>query len=400
MFIYTVFQFFLMVTISGCIVEEDTTVKPSSSSEAVKQKESSKQVVGSAQPDIRAVKVEVSLFESVQLNPILAKLAHQKGKDNSPGKVCRWSRVTNTMKQTPVTVFPEPCADLVQSAWHPEQVGISLVSQGKNLYEVSGAEASPLSGVPGRPFDLGINAAGTMLVRTVQADLTTEVKNGARGVALDNEFIRGGSQETASVYRSYQYRDASWQLISQQASDPGTAPERSEIWAAIGPTSTDLHPGVHEIDYSSPTEEILAELKTTFPEATDESSEWVVGTYRDIEYAWQLAAGDKITPSLPIVVKNESGQWARIPGLKYKTPTGITMQFRDNYLMVTRMGTRPYVVDLTTKKIVYKSVNTTGVIFWPRLPGTKNGKIEGKDGVTKSVPASAEAPEPHPTTSK
>jgi hypothetical protein len=364
------FQLWLALSLSGCIVEDEVIepeVLPPEQAVTAQAIETSKIVIGSAEPDIRAVKVEVSLFETVQLNPVLAKIAKQRAKGNSVPKVCRWSRVTNKMKQSTITVFPNPCADIIQTAWHPTQTGISLVSQGKALFSVSGAEAVPLGNVSGRPFDLGVREDGTLLVRSVEANVVTTTEDVLVGIAFDDGFVAGGNGEFASVYRSYQHNNEIWELLERVVTEPRSTPPRSAHWENIGPTSTDLHPGVAGVDFEPADEALQASFASAFPTQPDDSVRWVVATTDFGDYAWPMRSGDKRGPGLPVLTKSAEGEWSPLAGLKYKITSGLTLQFRNNYLLVTRMGTRPFVVDLSSNKIIYKSIGASGVIFWPRF---------------------------------
>ena len=139
------------------------------------------------------------------------------------------------------------------------------------------------------------------------------------------------------------------------------------------------------LDYAKASDELADQLTQRFPEAQVEDSEWMLGTNRDVDYAWQVSTGDKPSPSLPVLRKDENGEWKPIQGLKYKISSGVTLHFRDNYLLVTRMGTRPYIVDLTTHKIVYKSANASGVLFWPRM----KKPVEGTEPNDPTVPEEA-----------
>ena len=352
-----------LFALHGCIVE-DAPVNVSSgmqqSSSDGKAATSTKKVVGSAYTAPASIKVELSMFDSVQPNPVLAKLAKNKSKGASE-KVCRWSKVNNKMKHFTVTIFPNPCPDIIQAAWHPVLEGTALVSLGKELWAVSGAEALPLPAVQGRPMDLGIDSDGVMLVRTIDANT---------------------NEEGDSIYRSYRYSDESWEIIDQQALEEGNTASRPAGWETIGPTTTDLHPGVDGIAFEIAPEELQTTLFSQLTRAV-EDAQWVTASTKYGELAWLMQGPERNKPSLPIMLKT-SEMWKPLQAIKYKVPENISIQFRDNYVLVTRMGTRPYIYDLATKQMPYKSVHTAGVLFWPEFKASK------KETEPESVPKAIE----------
>ena len=66
----------------ACIVDEDNLRIPDPTNQQQRvqtSKRSNKRMVGSKQADPKALKVELSLFDSVQPNPVMARMAKGRG---------------------------------------------------------------------------------------------------------------------------------------------------------------------------------------------------------------------------------------------------------------------------------------------------------------------------------
>jgi hypothetical protein len=376
-------QLWLISLLAACIVEDEAlNIQNDQGQEQTSlARSSNKQVVGSARTSPNALKVEVSLFESIQPNPVIAKMAKNRGKPGAE-KVCRWSKIDNKLKQFTHSIFPEPCAEIVQVAWHPIHEGISLVSLGRSLYAVSGAEALPLPEVYGRPYDLGVDKDDNKFVRTVASNVATTEKNGTFGVEIEGIFFGGGDASGASIYTNYRFTKDDWQLIERQARLANQQPEWNNAWPSIGPSTSSMHPGIHGLNYETANAEQSDRLSKKTSTTLGEGN-WVIATTQWGEYAWYMARSQNEQPQLPILHKTDDS-WTVLEAIKYKVASGITLQFREHYLLVTRAGARPYVYDMAAKKIAYKSNHSTGVLFWPDF---SPAKVE-------------QAPTPNPETAK
>ena len=266
--------------------------------------------------------------------------------------------------------FPGKCADIIHIGWHPTYEGRSLVSVGRDLYAVSGAEAKPLPEVSGRPYDVGMTAQDMFLVRTAESKVPVVEQNGRTGVDVDGTFMQVDSVETATIYRSYRYEGETWQLVEVLAKPANQRPDRTEEWDGIGTTTTSMHPGVHGTSTRAATSDEEAALTAAAPSFdTAQESSWRIATTKHGDVAYRMTGANQDQPSLPLM-QRKSDQWAHIQAIRYKVADGMTLEFREGYLLVSRVGTRPYVYDLASGKVAYKSVTAGGVLFWPHFERT------------------------------